>query len=510
MSFIVETGTGIKLANSYETVAGFQAYHADHGNDVSAYSSAAIQAALVEATAYIDGRWGAQLKGEREWASLRSRSVLTLSDVPAEGETVTFGNFVYEFGSGSEALAEALNDALVAAWGLNEDGGTREDSSGNGFNLAEVNTVPRVAGKIGFAANFTELNSEYLEAASADVLSFSGAEPFSFCGWVKLAVKVNSYAIVSKWNADTGDPKRQYAFVYDSSADRFKFWVSDDGVNVAEVTATSFGSPTAGVWYFFHVEHTGAEIRISINNGGHDETAHATGVFASASRFRLGALRGGSGEEAFQLSGDIDAVVSFDRALTASEVAYLYNSGTGREGPFTSIPVEIGVDEIETLTNLAAEMAETDTEDFTGTAFADPDIAALTIYGARDGITSTEALANGAFDGATTAGLSRKPQPLEFPRVRVYDDARQLVTGIPAKLRAATSEYALRALTATLSPDPTVDASGRIVTGARTKVGPIETETRFAETGPVTITKAYPEADRLLREYVRRSGVIRA
>src|SRR5690554_3813411 len=72
-------------------------------------------------------------------------------------------------------------------------------------------------------------------------------------------------------------------------------------------------------------------------------------------------------------------------------------------------------------------------------------------------------------------------QALEFPRKSLRDRTNSIVEGIPAKLKQATAEYALRAIDNELAPDPEVHASGNRVTGMREKVGPIEEEFSFAE-----------------------------
>jgi len=141
---------------------------------------------------------------------------------------------------------------------------------------------------------------------------------------------------------------------------------------------------------------------------------------------------------------------------------------------------------------------------------ADPDIAILTCYVVRDGVATTTTAANGSFDEATSAGYSGRPQVLEFPRQYLYDRAGIRVDGVPIKLQEATYEYAYRAQSIILAPDPTVDASGLRVTGRKKKVGPIETDIKYAEEQMPVITKPYPAADRLLQEYISTGGIIRA
>lgn len=89
------------------------------------------------------------------------------------------------------------------------------------------------------------------------------------------------------------------------------------------------------------------------------------------------------------------------------------------------------------------------------------------------------------------------PQALRWPRVYVYEEGRA-VTGIPLRLKQATAEYALRALTGELQPDPTAQANGMQVVGSREKVGPIETEVSYLA-GSQSSIRSYPAADQLVR-----------
>lgn len=56
MAFVVEDGSGLPDSTAYISVAAFQSYHTDRGNDFSLYSVAQIQQAIIRATDYIDRR----------------------------------------------------------------------------------------------------------------------------------------------------------------------------------------------------------------------------------------------------------------------------------------------------------------------------------------------------------------------------------------------------------------------------------------------------------------------
>lgn len=95
-------------------------------------------------------------------------------------------------------------------------------------------------------------------------------------------------------------------------------------------------------------------------------------------------------------------------------------------------------------------------------------------------------------------------QALAFPRLCIGNDG-----AVPVGIQRAVAEYALRASAAPLAPDPVVDASGRLATGTRKKVGPIETETSFATEGSLSqpqLIRAYPAADMLVRPFLRPTG----
>ena len=86
-------------------------------------------------------------------------------------------------------------------------------------------------------------------------------------------------------------------------------------------------------------------------------------------------------------------------------------------------------------------------------------------------------------------------QALEWPRVFCDSEDPQM----PANLLKAVAEYAVRARTAPLAPDPTVDATGGTVISKKEKVGPLEEETRYSEAFAVRTFTPYPAADMLLR-----------
>ncbi len=76
---------------------------------------------------------------------------------------------------------------------------------------------------------------------------------------------------------------------------------------------------------------------------------------------------------------------------------------------------------------------------------------------------------------------------------------------VPVKVQRAACEYALRALTAVLAPDPVLDASGASVVTIRKKLGPLEKQLQVMGSGKISLIRSYPAADLLIAPYVNPS-----
>lgn len=105
-------------------------------------------------------------------------------------------------------------------------------------------------------------------------------------------------------------------------------------------------------------------------------------------------------------------------------------------------------------------------------------------------------------------------QSLEFPRTNAfYTDGRGVI-GVAPEWRDATIELAFRVLEIqpltrdALAPDPTLDASMRVVTGKREKVGPLEESTQFVGDAQILSWKRYPAIEGLIRELVNEGRIL--
>lgn len=99
-------------------------------------------------------------------------------------------------------------------------------------------------------------------------------------------------------------------------------------------------------------------------------------------------------------------------------------------------------------------------------------------------------------------------QALSFPRTDIgWDEV------VPTPVLKAVAEYALRAISGELAPDPVVTSTGLNIVAEMHKVGPITDTYRYASKGSGStpaLFRPYPAADGYLRGLViSTTGVIR-
>ena len=182
--------------------------------------------------------------------------------------------------------------------------------------------------------------------------------------------------------------------------------------------------------------------------------------------------------------------------------------------------VLIGATVAATLANLVAafnapsdspdEVHEDTFPNYAAIASVEGSVATFTAYETGENGNTIElatTVTGATVSGALLAGgVDAGEQPLAFPRAALYSRDGAAIEGVPLKLRQATVEYAVRALSAPLAPDPTYDASLVGVQRKREKVGPIEEETEYVAGAVRLAAIPYPAADQLLTEFLSGTG----
>lgn len=228
----------------------------------------------------------------------------------------------------SGSSTDALENGLIAAWLMDETGGTRYDAVGNN-DLTDNNTVLYGTGIDGYAADFERGSAQYLSRDDNADLSF-GDEDFTFSCWVKFETDPNLSGnvtpIVSKYF--TASNKREYGiFAYA----RLGFYVSNDGISYKNVGISSGTDPVADTWYNVVAWHNSVtdSIYVVINGGSVLKTAHSAGCNDNTSKFMIGYQEGGY----VYLDGLVDLVYVWNRCPQSSNgfamADSIYNGGAG-------------------------------------------------------------------------------------------------------------------------------------------------------------------------------------
>lgn len=131
---VVETGQGVRGANSYVTAAYVTGYLASRNrsteNDWDSATSTARDAACIEATAYIDWRFGPRFRGRRQFRINGAAAVgtVTVDSLPTDGDTLTIGADTYTFRPSPAAPFEVAIGADAAGTAENIRGALAGDA----------------------------------------------------------------------------------------------------------------------------------------------------------------------------------------------------------------------------------------------------------------------------------------------------------------------------------------------------------------------------------------------
>ena len=218
-----------------------------------------------------------------------------------------------------------LRTNLVSWWSLNEANGTRLDSHGTNHLTVSGSVAVAAANfqkiTLGGAADFS--GGKLIKAAPHGL--HSGDRNFTVAGWIWMDTKSanRTFACVA---TDAVTPGSQdWRLQYNAVSDRFRMYVNSSSGNWS-ATANTFGIPNTSNWYLLVAYHdnTNNLIGISVNGGAFETGTGPTTNNNIGAEFALGMA--GSSEPH---DGKMDEFAFWDRLLTASEVAQLYNNGSG-------------------------------------------------------------------------------------------------------------------------------------------------------------------------------------
>lgn len=226
----------------------------------------------------------------------------------------------YRFAGGGGGGSNGLLTNLVSYWKLDEASGTRVDSHGSN-DLTDNNTVGSAAGIISNAADFTEADSEYLSTTTLPVSSF----PCSFSCWVKLDDTADEYEFLSLaknsspvvYIALRSPPSRGYELQVRSGGSTF------DGSNFA---AANGGTLSTDWTHVVAVISGSGDAKLYVDNVLVETDTNTFSWPPGMDEFAIGRI--GDSSPGYSNCA-VDEVGIWSRALSASDVTNLYNSGNG-------------------------------------------------------------------------------------------------------------------------------------------------------------------------------------
>ncbi|BBO06574.1 hypothetical protein SG09_59240 [Bradyrhizobium ottawaense] len=284
----------------------------------------------------------------------------------------------------------ATTDGLLAYWTF--DGGTSADASGNGNTLALNGGATFAQGLFGQGLSLDGGSDSYAVEVNTNPVFDFGSNDFTIQVWAEFNTTSGEQSLIEKFNGPAGPG---WTLCLPSTSDHLQFyagWQMDAAVAIQ-----------TGVWQEFIIERSESQFSM-FWDGNLVATATFSGdLSASLNPLLIGAREGG---QAFRLSGVIDDVAIWDRALSPSEIESLWNGGAGQPvGPATPSNIAPGITS-NGGGNTATVPIDENTTALTTVVATDPDAEQ----------TPTYAIAGGADAGLftinpTTGALAFKTAP---------------------------------------------------------------------------------------------------
>lgn len=190
MSLIIETGAGVRNANSYVDTAYVSSYLADRNrsteNSWDSATSAVQEAAIIAATDYLEKRYGGKFLGLPKVTFLTeyAEALLSFSGLPVSAEELVIGDETYKFvstlsgdpfeiliGTSATATAAAVEAALNSSDGAGTLYGSETPQSRHVSAVAAAGVVTLTANAPGPSGALTALSGT---VTNLSITAFSG------------------------------------------------------------------------------------------------------------------------------------------------------------------------------------------------------------------------------------------------------------------------------------------------------------------------------------------------
>jgi len=211
-----------------------------------------------------------------------------------------------------------ISRGLVGCWLFNEgSGGQVFDLSGNGHILSFVNSPTWTSGKYGSSILFDDGSSQYLTGEKPSISSY----PITMCCWFNSDDIAAGQALMALCDASTNNDIFMISARGDQAGDYI--WAQANST-VGWANAVTTKSYSANTWHLACGVFESTALRKAYIDGGNvgSDTTSIAPAFANIDTLSISVLDRAT--NALYMSGKIDHVMIWNRALTDAEIALLY------------------------------------------------------------------------------------------------------------------------------------------------------------------------------------------
>ncbi|PWH13850.1 MAG: hypothetical protein DDG60_09040, partial [Anaerolineae bacterium] len=236
------------------------------------------------------------------------------------------GNLAWRNVEAVQPVYDPLMANLAAWWSMDESSGPRANRHGGAF-LTPQGTVTAVAGQRGNSVRFSASTPGHLRQEDSP-LNSGGDFNFTLAAQVYLENQTGTAIIVNK-GSKMDMNQRDYTLSVSNGIITFGV---GNGSSTASVSSSA--AVTANAWHTVIAWHDAENdtLNLQIDNGTVFSAPYSGGASDTAFPLTVGAFA----DNTYVLNGRVDELALYKRLLTASERAWLHNSGQGRA--YTDIP----------------------------------------------------------------------------------------------------------------------------------------------------------------------------
>ncbi|MBU3896763.1 MAG: LamG domain-containing protein, partial [Nanoarchaeota archaeon] len=205
------------------------------------------------------------------------------------------------------------SSGLVGYWKMDYNGDLY-DHSGNSNDGTVIGATYTSSGKFGGAYDFDGTNADYISVP--DSSSLKGMSELTISLWAYKDISGIGHILIEK-NGTGADYQ-----IYSHTDNKIRFAINADWANAG----WSSQALDSGKWYHIVGVYDGTNVRVYVNNIVGTSVAKTGTVGISAATVRIGCRES---DCLYKFNGTIDEPKIFNRALSATEITRLYNSGKG-------------------------------------------------------------------------------------------------------------------------------------------------------------------------------------